>query len=294
MGAGGLQAIVKAGLPIEGKRVIVAGSGPLLLAVATYLKAHGATVVCVAEQAPWDRLARFALGLWRQPGKLWQALGLRRQLQGIPLLNGTWVTGARGKDCLREVILTDGARIWTEPCDYLACGFGLVPNVELAAYLGCDIVQGAVRVNEWQQTSIADIYCAGETTGIGGLDQSLIEGTIAGYAAAGQLDRATRHHRARQRARQFGIDLAAAFALREELKSLAQKETIVCRCEDVSWGQLAGFDSWRDAKLQTRCGMGPCQGRICGPALAFLRGWHAESVRPPVFPARVETCMHES
>ena len=66
---------------------------------------------------------------------------------------------------------------------------------------------------------------------------------------------------------------------------------MVCRCEDVTWGQLRPYDSWRAAKLQTRCGMGPCQGRVCGAALAFLRGWTAESVRPPVFPARVDSLL---
>jgi NADPH-dependent 2,4-dienoyl-CoA reductase/sulfur reductase-like enzyme len=294
MGAGGLQAMVKGGMPIEGKRVVVCGSGPLLLAVAAYLKGRGATVACVAEQAPWKRVRRFALGLWRQPGKQWQAITLRRQLMGIPQLFGTWATSAQGDDRVRAITLTDGTRTWTEACDYLACGFGLVPNVELAVHLGCGVQEYAVLVDEWQETTVPCVYCAGETTGIGGLDKSLIEGAIAGYAAAGRHDRAKRHHAARRRAQAFAKALVAPFVLREELKSLPQKETLVCRCDDVSWGQLAEFDSWRDAKLQTRCGMGPCQGRICGAALAFLRGWRAESIRPPVFPARVETCMHES
>ena len=64
MGAGGLQALVKTGLPIEGKRVVVAGSGPLLLAVAAYLRGHGAEVLLIAEQASSMRLARFGLGLF--------------------------------------------------------------------------------------------------------------------------------------------------------------------------------------------------------------------------------------
>ncbi len=81
----------------------------------------------------------------------------------------------------------------------------------------------------------------------------------------------------------------AAFALNPALRSLATDETLVCRCEDVELKRLKEHDGWRSAKLHTRCGMGPCQGRICGPAVDFLLGWKVESVRPPIFPARVES-----
>jgi hypothetical protein len=86
----------------------------------------------------------------------------------------------------------------------------------------------------------------------------------------------------------FGHAMTRAFALRAEVLKLARPETIVCRCEDVCLGELEGKmmprRDWTDAKLQTRCGMGPCQGRICGPALEALFGWRNASVRPPIFP----------
>jgi hypothetical protein len=75
-----------------------------------------------------------------------------------------------------------------------------------------------------------------------------------------------------------------AFSLREELRQLPDAGSLVCRCEDVPFRKLQGHESWRSAKLQTRCGMGPCQGRICGPAVEFLFGWQFGSVRPPIFP----------
>jgi hypothetical protein len=82
--------------------------------------------------------------------------------------------------------------------------------------------------------------------------------------------------------------------LRDELKHLVQPDTIVCRCEDVTFDRLRAHSSWRAAKLQTRCGMGPCQGRVCGGAVEFLLGWRAESVRPPVLPVRVESLIHSA
>src|SRR5262249_58581679 len=93
----------------------------------------------------------------------------------------------------------------------------------------------------------------------------------------------------RARYRRFAQSLNRTFALRPELKSLARPDTFVCRCEDVTYSRMQAYDSWRAAKLQTRCGMGPCQGRVCGPAAQFLFGWGMESVRPPMFPVRVDS-----
>jgi NADPH-dependent 2,4-dienoyl-CoA reductase/sulfur reductase-like enzyme len=287
MGAGGLQALVKAGLPIEGKRVAVAGTGPLLMAVAAYLCKHGAEVRLVAEQAPFGKLLRFGMGLLPRPGKLLEAVRLRRQFRGVPYRTNCWPVAAEGRDHLERVTFCAGNKTWTEECDYLACGFGLVPNLELAALLGCRIDKGVVACNEWQETSVANVYCAGEATGIGGLEKALCEGQIAGYAAAGQRDRASGLFAAREKTLQFAKALDKAFVLRDELKSLAEPETLVCRCEDVPFGKLERYRSWRDAKLQTRCGMGPCQGRVCGAVVEYLFGWNSTAVRPPVFPARV-------
>src|SRR5258708_21942577 len=90
MGAGGLQALVKGGLPISGKRVLVAGSGPLLLAVAAYLRQHRAEISMICEQASRATMARFGLALLGQPGKIRQGFSLRRQLAEIPFLTGSW------------------------------------------------------------------------------------------------------------------------------------------------------------------------------------------------------------
>ena len=293
MGAGGLQALVKTGLPVEGKRVVVAGSGPLLLAVGAYLRRRGADVLLIAEQATSAQLLRFVVGSF---GKMSQALSLLRQVRGRHL-SGCWVAAAHGEEKLETVTLVRRGKRWERwqvPCDYLACGFHLVPNVELAELLGCVVENGCVRVDEFQQTTLSQVYSAGETTGIGGLELSLIEGEIAGLAAVGKHDDARRLFTVREKHRRFAKLLNQTFALREELKQLAAPETIVCRCEDVTFARLRAHSSWRAAKLQTRCGMGPCQGRVCGGAVEFLFGWRAESVRPPVLPVRLESLIHGS
>ena len=82
-----------------------------------------------------------------------------------------------------------------------------------------------------------------------------------------------------------------AFRLRPELNMVARPDTIVCRCEDVRLAQLQPHRTWRAMKLQTRCGMGPCQGRVCGPAVEQLLGCTVDGVREPVLPVRVGTIV---
>ena len=291
VGAGGIQALVKAGLPIEGKRVVVAGSGPLLLAVAALLRKRGATVAAVIEQASQSRLIRFGLSLgWSEPGKLRQAVGLRGQLKGVPIRPGWWPTEAMGPDngTIEAVRLTNGRATRDEPCDLLACGWGLEPSLELPSLLGCRVERGAVVTDDLGETSVPGVFAAGEATGIGGVDAAVVEGEIVGFAATGQLDQARRLIPRRDRTRRFARRLDAAFALRPVVSRLARPDTGVCRCEDVRAGVLAGHRDWNDAKLQTRVGMGPCQGRVCGGAVRCLFGWERGSVRPPIYPTSVD------
>ncbi len=290
-GAGGLQALVKSGLCIRGKRVVVAGSGPLLLAVASQLRKHGADIVLISEQASLTRLARFALHLGSSPTKLRQALSLRKELAGVPLRTSCWPVEARGEGQLREVELESARGRTTVQCDYLACGFGLVPNLELPRLLGCQVRDGFVVTDAHQRTSVEGILCAGEPTGIGGVDAAVCEGEIAGLSAAGKSAQAAELARQRINGKRFEALLRSTFALQPELRDLCREETLVCRCEDVSFGRVRQLSSWREAKLQTRCGMGACQGRTCGASTEFLFGWSAVHTRPPVFPAKVETLV---
>lgn len=291
MGVGGLQAMAKAGLAVAGKRVVIAGSGPLLLAVAAYLRAHGAQVKIIAEQAARGALARFAAQLVRHPVKMAQAAWLRASLTGVPYVTGCWVVRAEGNARVERVQLQRGDHRWTEECDYAAIAYGLYPNTELAALLDCRMDGESVAVDETGATSVEDVFCAGECTGIGGVDLSIAEGEIAGYAASGKIAPAQRLFARRRKARRFAESLNGAFALRPEVKGLAESDTLVCRCEDVAFQKLKKFQSFRAAKLQTRCGMGPCQARVCGPAMEYLLGWRPESIRPPVLPARVSSLV---
>src|SRR6185437_5330018 len=126
MGAGGLDAMARSGLPVNGKRVVVAGTGPLLLAVAAHLAEHGAKIIVICEQAPMRRLRSFALSLLSQPRKAVQGVGLRLTTRGARFYTSCWPVAANGREKLESVTLLHGGKQWEIECDYLACGFHLV------------------------------------------------------------------------------------------------------------------------------------------------------------------------
>ena len=288
MGIGGLQALAKGGVDVSGQRVVIAGSGPLILPLASTLARKGVRLSAVAEQAAAADVRRFALDLWKSPTKLLQAARLRASFLGTRYRTGTWAIEAQGSDRVERVILTDGRSTSTVACDLLATSYGLTPNLELPRLLGCEVDSGSVQVDETQQSSIEGIYAAGELCGIGGADIALIEGEIAGTTAAGGTIPA-RLIRARTKRRAFRVQLDEAFRPRSELLERLSPETIVCRCEDVPWSAIDPATSMRQAKLFHRVGMGPCQGRICAAALEHLCQWEADTIRPPLRPVTAGT-----
>lgn len=283
-GAGGLQALVKGGVDVHGKRIVVAGSGPLLLAVAAYLKSKGARIVAVAEQAPRSRIMKFGFGLLRTPKKLVEAARIGAALLGTRIEFDSYVASASGAGRLERVTLRTPRGDETLDCDMLACGYHLVPNTELAELLGCRIENGAVVVDDRLETTVKDVFCAGETAGVGGVETALFEGELAGKAASGEDVASSLVGENRRFARALG----ECYKLRDELRTLAAPETIICRCEDARFADVARCENFRDAKLRTRAGMGACRGRVCGSALRFMFGWERDAVRPPIFPVRVE------
>ena len=149
------------------------------------------------------------------------------------------------------------------------------------AYLPAqDIVNGAVTI----------AVIEGRVGG-GGSELALVEGAIAGHAAVGDQQAARQLRPQRARWQGFANSLNQAFRLNPQLKALPAADTLICRCEDVPYAALADQQGWRAAKLTSRCGMGACQGRVCGAALHHLFGWQPAAPRPPFSPARIETLM---
>ncbi len=299
--AGGLQALAKSGWPVRGRRIVLAGSGPLLVASAHTLRHEGAEILAIIEQAARGSVARFLAGLPTWPAKALQTLGYLPTWARIPYETGAFVAEALGEERLEAVRIVERGRTRIVPCDLLGTGFGLIPNVEAAARLGCVLTptpHPSVRVDGLQATSLPGIYAAGEVTGIGGVERAQIEGAIAGYAAVGNLPKARALAPKLAHWARFGEAVNRHFALRDPLRALARPDTVICRCEDVTLGEIDSAGGQGSVKLLTRLGMGPCQGRICLAALAELRPGYgtvtgSQAARPPLFPARLGTLAGE-
>lgn len=302
--AGGAQAMLKGGLVLPGRRVVVAGTGPLLLPVAAGLAAAGARVAALVESAGPGALLHRAPALAAQPGKLAEGAGYAARLlrHGVRTLARHAVVAAHGADRLEAVTVAalgrDGRprpgsarRI---PCDTLAVGHGMLPHTDLAETLGCALSGTAVRVDAEQRTDVPGVWAAGEATGVGGAALALAEGHIAGRSAAARL-RGTAPDpggwgaaaRTRARLRAFATALDAVYAPPAGWADRVPDETVVCRCEEVTAGEVRGaVDSLgagdlRTVKLLTRAGMGWCQGRMCAPAVAGLTGCPLTAGRRP-------------
>ncbi|MGA5314414.1 NAD(P)/FAD-dependent oxidoreductase [Streptomyces pseudogriseolus] len=313
--AGGAQAMLKGGLVTPGRTVVVAGTGPLLLPVATGLAAAGVRVAALVESTDPAHLPRHARAL---AGKLPEAAGYAARLlrHRVPVLTRHTVVRAHGEDRLTGVTvaaLDARGRVQpgTErllPCDALAVGHGMLPHTDLAETLGCRLDGHAVAVDAEQRTDVPGVWAAGEATGIGGAALALAEGHIAGRSAAARLRGATPDPhawapaaRVRARGRTAAAALRALHTLPAHWSDGVPDDTVICRCEEVSAGAVRealdlGAGDTRTVKLLTRAGMGWCQGRVCAPAVAALTGCAPTPARRPFarpVPLGVLAALHD-
>ena len=306
MSAGAAQGLVKGSGVLPGRRTVVAGTGPFLLAVAaTLLHAGGEVVAVVESAAPYRLLTRPAdlLPGLAKTGELARYATLLARHR-VPYLSRHQVLRAAGAGAVDGGLgAVTVARLERDgrprpgtarelACDVLAIGVGFTAQLDLLLQLGCPAAVSAdgglaVTVDRLQRTGIAAVFAAGEATGVGGAELALLEGLIAGAAAAGRLGLVPAatprellrwQHRAAG-LRRFAAALHRTFAVPpgwpDGLDGL-DDDTVVCRCEEVTAGavrsaidELAAQDP-RTVKLLSRAGMGWCQGRICGFAVDRL------------------------
>jgi hypothetical protein len=281
----------------RGERVVVAGAGPFLLPVATGLLAAGVQVMGVYEAGEPAAYLRRPGALPAALGKVGEAAGYAAMLarRRVPYRARRAVVAARGDGRVSEVDIgrldrsghSRPGTVETVACDALAVGYGFTANLELALALGCRTVRAAdgglaVGVGQDGRTSVPGVFAAGEVTGVGGAALAVVEGQLAGSAAAATAgadplsgrDLASLRRR-QQRLRAFAEVMHAAHAPPSGWPSWLAEDTLVCRCEEVSHStvaravELGGIDA-RTVRSLARPGMGWCQGRVCGYATAEL------------------------
>jgi len=291
---GGAQAQLK-GLDIKvGQRVLVTGTGPLLLSLAVSLAEAGVEVVAVADPVRPRAWLRHFTTVVRAPRKLLQAAVYWGWLlrQRVPVWSGWEVREITSGAGVMIAKLRCGTKERAVTVDAVAVGHGFTPQVELAGALGCALLvdprdgSAIAQVDADQRTSLAGVFAAGELAGVGGADAAFATGSLAGLAAArhlGRLDEpayqvASKPWRRRAAAaRRFADALHEVHGFAPGWSTRVSDETVLCRCEGVTFGavraaQALGADDPRAVKLLTRAGMGRCQGRLCGTAAADVLG----------------------
>ncbi len=316
MTAGAAQILLKSsGLVAQGK-VVIAGSGPLLwLLAAQYLRA-GAAIEALLDTTPRAnrRAALPHLLSFLASPYLGKGLRLLREVKRhVRIVSGVTSLAASGEGRVREIAYrVDGGAEQRLAVDTLLLHQGVAPNVNLANSIGCKHVWDELQlcwrpvVDEWGASSIEGIAIAGDGAGIAGAEAADPRGRLAALDAAFRIGRIPRTRRDRA-AEPSRAALRRAERGRRFLDTLYQPaqqfrvpvgDTIVCRCEEVTAQQIVdvvalGCSGPNQAKSFLRCGMGPCQGRLCGltvtELIATARGVPPEEVgyyrlRPPVKP----------
>jgi len=325
---GAASILLKSQRIAPGTRALVTGTGPLLMSVAAHLIDGGVKVAAVCES---NRLIPrgFRYGGTMMLGQLNRmmegATFMSTMIAGGTPYNLGWsIIEARGKDHVEEAVMgkvdAQGVPVpGTEKVvkvDLVVSGYYLTPNTGLARMLGCQMEyrpeKGGwipIRDNS-MQTSLEGVYMAGDGAGIGGAENSRLEGRVAGAAVAlttghlnsRQVDEINHRLRADMvQARRFGKLLGDLFTPQAGLISLAQDDTILCRCEEITLAEVKaavadGARTIGEVKMITRTGMGNCQGRMCENSVsaAIIQALVAEkathesigrySIRPPLHP----------
>lgn len=311
--------LLKSSKVLPGHRTVVAGSGPLLSLVAHLIIEGGGQVAAIVDVSPLSEWIRLVPRMAARPdllarGVAWQLEAARHR---IPVYRGYDVTRVLGAECVGgvEIARLDNGghrRPLTLEADALCLGYGLTPATEVYRLLGAtqtyvsDYGGWIPQLDDAQRTSVPFLYGSGDGSGLLGAAAAPLTGTAAALSAAADLgalnDSQYRKKAGELRGRlmkasRFGAAMASVARPRPALVRNIDDSAIVCRCEDITVGEIraavkAGAQNINAVKFATRCGMGPCGGRVCGEAVASLMECHGIdrtrigqfTARPPLRP----------
>lgn len=297
MAAGGIQAFIKGNGTLPGRRFVIAGTGPFLLPVAAGIAEAGGQVLAVLESSSptaWLPHLRAAAGVPQKAleGAEYAATFARHRIPyrtrsvvtevlGAGYLGTSRAAGVRTSKVDAEGRVRPGSERIYRDVDVVGFGWGFTPQMELPLSLGvetCVDADGSLVgvVNERQESSVPGLFLAGEVTGVGGASLAVLEGLAAGGSAADESAAVATPSRDAARHRRFAEAMHRAHPVPAGWQDWLAPETIVCRCEEVTAGQIAdarvslGARDARTLKSFSRAGMGWCQARVCGYAAACL------------------------
>jgi thioredoxin reductase len=299
--AGGAQKLVKSDRVLPGRRILLAGTGPLQLVLAHQIIEAGGKIEAILEAGRIGRnWLRGLKGAWGNWPFLTEGIRYLRSIRkaGVPLLRSHMILEARGGEQVEAAVISEVDGNWrpkadrarTIEVDAICIGYGLVSSSEMSLLAGCEHFYdpgrgGHIPVRKPNlETSVPGIFAIGDGAGVAGRKVAVEEGAIAGLSAAAALgcmskseaQRRIKRHQGQllkiNRLRKFLDDISFP---RVGLYELAADDTVICRCEEVTLAQVnaaLGKNTLhlKDLKRMTRLGMGSCEGRMCGPAMVEL------------------------
>lgn len=325
--AGAAQIMLKGSGIAPAGPVVLAGCGPLLYLLAAQYVRSGVTVSAIVdttEPADYWRALRHlmpALVAWRYLKKGASLLTALKRA-GVPFYKGARQLRVVGDDCAQGLSFTSGGNSHRVESEVVLLHQGVVPNTQfswsLAAEHFWDQSQLCWRpvTDTWGELSVPGIFVAGDGRGIAGAEAAALQGQLSALSVLAQLGhvpelerdgQAASIHQALRPHAVIRPFLETLYRPKQENRTPAD-DTIVCRCEEITAGQLRamvaeGCADPNQAKSESRCGMGPCQGRQCGltvtEVIAAARGVSPSEVgyyriRPPIKPVTLEELAHEA
>jgi thioredoxin reductase/bacterioferritin-associated ferredoxin len=325
--AGGAQTLVKMQRVLPGKRILFAGTGPLQLVVANQILDGGGKIEAILEAGEINNWLKLLTGFSRNWGLLTDGLQYMRAIRkaGVPLLRKHIILEARGDGQVEEAVIAEVDKDWRAvedtrrvlKVDTICLGYGLVPSVELTRLIGCqhryapDLGGWIPARNEDMETSVPGVFAVGDGAGVAGSAMAMFEGRIAGISTAQSLGYISSKE-ARKRKKPYLSDLKKLGSLRDALDQisyprpglfeLANDDTIICRCEELTLGDIKsaigkGTTEMNELKRLTRMGMGRCQGRMCAPIVQEIIAGQTQTPaaeiaylnqRPPTKPVSIK------
>jgi D-hydroxyproline dehydrogenase subunit alpha len=301
--AGGAQSMVKIQKVLPGDRILMAGSGPLILAFSCQLHQLGANIVGIVEAAPspgyLQRVKLAASAGLQNAGLLREGIGYLNYVRqhNIPMYYGHAIARAEGESEVTGAVIRKIDHDWnpiagTEhhiDVDTVCIGYGFLPSTELLKTLGCELdydeqLGGQIPTRtRLMETSVPGVYAVGDGSGVAGAPASIVEGRIAALSVAaksGALPRARARVRVRRELRswnaiqRFRAVLDDTYRIRPGIYNWMTDDTVICRCEEVTAGEIRRFvgnaEDPNYTKSLTRASMGLCQGRNCSRNVSWL------------------------
>jgi NADPH-dependent 2,4-dienoyl-CoA reductase/sulfur reductase-like enzyme/bacterioferritin-associated ferredoxin len=297
---GAAQILMKSHGVLPGNKMVIGGSSPLMLVLASeMINNHGRVSALISENPFKKNFSFLPLMKDHWPKAYEGALYIAKMiLNRVPMVNGRRIIEAQGNGLFESVVIAktnpagdviEGSETKYQG-DVLGIGYGFVPNIELAVQAGCDIEHKrslggwVVKVNDSLETSVESIFAVGEINGIAGAKKSYIQGKIAvtsllsrfGVQLNGSQEKLATEISQLHKLNSQQSTYASFFNTLCQLPSIAYQQipddTIICRCENITMNTVKqqvrqGFTTCGGLKKTARCGMGRCQGRTCGMVL---------------------------